>query len=137
MPMTSAKKASAIKHILENIFALDPNSKISKALKWNEIISPFDLVSVSDKDIQLLTHKEGDQFLTLSKGHVGKLTAFSAFIVHRHLNKNPIEDEDWEKLIEDEFNEFRTSPDFKCWQLNGPPVTTKTVYPVCKFKKGI
>ena len=137
MPMTKEKKANAIKHILETVFLLDPDNNIKKAFKQNNIVSPFDIVSMSNEQIKLLTFEEGAKTLSLPKGQIGKLIAFNAFIMHCHLNKRPMGNEEWEKITKDEFNEFRTGPNFKCWQLNGPPAATKPVDPVCEFKKGI
>ena len=137
MPTTKEKKAAAIKHILETVFALDPDSNIHKALKENDLVSPFDIVSMSDKDISLLSFKQGNQATYLSKGHIGKLTAFNAFCMHRQINGTPLGENDWDKITEDEFNKFCSSPNFKRWQLNGPPAAAKVVDPVRAFKKRI
>ena len=139
MTLTKAQKQSAIKYILETVFALEADNKIAKALKENDIIGPHDLVALDDSTIETLDYPVGTAHTPtlLSKGNIGLLKAFNAYYSFRDLNNNPISDADWEKITEDEFNQFRCSSDYKRYQLNGPPTPAKSVDPVREFKRGI
>ena len=138
---TKEKKAAAIKHILETVFGLPPGNTIELAFKANDILSPYDIVSTPADDIELLTFtKDGtDQPQHLSRGHIGKIQAFNAFVRFQQFNGKPIKDDDWVKLTACDCDMFRSGPDYERCQLSGPPNPTspKAVDPVREFKKGI
>ena len=54
MVLTRAQQQAALKHILESILNLQVDSPVHKALTFNAIDSPHDLVSLREVDFELL-----------------------------------------------------------------------------------
>ena len=81
MPLTREQKKAAMKHLLEVVFDLDPESRLHKALEHNQILSPHDIMSLPHVDYDLLEYAVDDKSThPIPKGHVGLLKAFRAFV---------------------------------------------------------
>jgi len=140
MGLTHQQKQDAIKHILEIVFDLPPDSNVHKAIKQNDILSPFDLVAMPEVEYELLEYKadpKDTDTIPLSKGNSGLLKSFKKFVLFKASQGAPIEDDAWTKITADEFNKFRVSPDHS--QVLTPPSTPQTAGPdpVRDFRHGI
>ena len=60
MTLTKTQKAAAIKHILENVFEQEEDSPLHLAFKQNFIMSPYDIIILSDLDMEGMMYKERD-----------------------------------------------------------------------------
>ena len=110
MTLTRQQKKDALDHILETVFDLDKDSIVHKALERNNIWSPFDLMSLSEVEYELLEYEEGGATLTLPRGYAGLLKAFKRYVYYKNADGETLGDDDWTKLICDEFDQFRISP---------------------------
>ena len=140
MGMTRQQKKLALSHILETVFDLDQDSIVHKSLKLNSIRSPFDLISMSEVEYEMLEYEEEGAKITLPKGYAGLLKAFKRYVHFKQVNGEPIEDSEWTKLTCDEFDKFRISPNLHL-PLPAPTVaqTSSNSMPnlVRDFKRGM
>ena len=70
MPLSRVTKKKVMKHLLETVFALDPDSSIELAFKENAINEPHDFIQSSDAEIEVLEYTKGNELKLLPKGHI-------------------------------------------------------------------
>ena len=114
MGLTRQQKKDALKHILEQVFDLDPDSPIQRALELNDIQFPFDLISIAEVEYELLEYEEDGARITTSKGNAGLLKSFKCFVHYKNAQRDPIGDNDWTSITCDEFDQFQISPNLHC-----------------------
>ena len=126
MGLTRQQKKDALKHILENVFDLDPNSPIEQALNFNDIRSPYDLISLSEVEYELMEYKKEGARMTISKGNIGLLKSFKQYVHFKDVKGETINDTDWTSITCDEFDQFCILPQLDHTKLSPPPPTTQS-----------
>ena len=107
MVLIREQAAKAIRHILEVVLRLQPDSPIHQALNKAAITTPADLVNFDKNEFEMLLYQETDGDLaTIPRGHVNLLKEFKAFAHHTRETEGPIVDSTWLTLTADKFNEF-------------------------------
>ena len=144
MPLTREQCQAALKHVLEVVMDLGPDSEIQRALANDRRTDIRDIVDIPDGDIDDLTY-DGDDGTPqmLKSGQRGLLKTFKAYVFHTSECGTPIGD-DWMSLRREEFDAFRVGPDLYRLQLNPsvpPPrptmLSSRTSDPLYEFRKGI
>ena len=122
MVLTKAQKQAVIKHVTENIFGEDPDCDLYKAMAFNKMRLPLNLIAQKDDwfdNLQFFSDPNDKTTLTdLAKGDAGLLKFFKAYMICRIQSGNPIGDSDWFKITEEEFDDFH---------IEGPYLLSTTV----------
>src|SRR6478672_1905275 len=147
MTSTRSSKASVMEHILENVFAQQSDSPLSRALKENGYTFPEDFLMESDATIDTLEYlDDAGKKQTIVKGTAGLLKTFKQFVAHQHNQGiDYIDDDDWKAITRTEFNTFRVthanqSTPIVVTPAQVPSVSARpqlTVDLVREFKRGI
>jgi len=61
MPLTKSKAIEAFTHVLDNVFEAPADGPLSKALEHAGYSNIWDLVTLSDEDIESLAYDKNDQ----------------------------------------------------------------------------
>ena len=136
MPTTTRRQhgIDGLTHIIEHVFKMDPNtSNIAKALSAASITSIFDLLSMKSDELKELTFvPDGDDTTPkqLPKGDRGLISCLQDLVIWKGFRKEPIANDFWSTLTDDEFDKFRTDPEFLNWKIHGinPIGTTPSSY---------
>jgi len=106
-----------------------------------------DILSLSGDDINALTWSKpltsgSVQQTPLNGGARGLLHALLGFVFHRASKGMPIHEDEWAHVEQQEFEDYRISPDFLVYRTNPVPVPHHTTIPkvrdpVQDFKRGI
>ena len=141
MVMTREQARAAMTHILDNVLNLPPQSPVHSALERAAIFTPIDLVTLDRGEFEELLYTDGDgEVMPLPKGYAGLLRGFQAFILYKRNNGTPLGENTWATLTDEEFNEFRLSPNFYTGGaspsvvLSGPQTFSD---PLKEFRRGI
>ena len=111
MVLTRAEKTAAMKHIVETVLDEAADSPVAKSLIKNRIKSPHDLLSIDDTAIDTFQYDDASgNSQPLALGERGLLTSFKAFVLFRGTGNNPITDADWTSITQEEYDNFRISP---------------------------
>jgi hypothetical protein len=105
------------KHLIETLVDLDPLDPITKALEADRSITVADIMSLTASDITSLrfktTDSEGVQTIsTLGRGEQRHILIITSFVIHKRSLGHPVLQEDWLLITTEEFQTYRTSPDF-------------------------
>ena len=110
MVLTQAQKVSVIKHVLENVMGLAEDSNLLLALKQEALVTIQDILGMSQDFIESLTYiPDGDvsgKEYPLTASQRGLISAFQSFVLFCSGNNNPITDEGWMDITEEEFNNY-------------------------------
>ena len=136
MVLTRSEKQSALKHVLEVVFQQTANSNLHKTLQEADILSPHDICSLPDDELDMLQYTNDQGTLVpLSRGNIGLLKTFKAFVAFSGDNHNPINDSNWNTVTPDAFDSFRISPAYIRSSSNAPVTTApKPIDLVREFK---
>ena len=139
MVLTRSEKQSALKHVLEVVFQQTANSNLHKTLQEADILSPHDICSLPDDELDMLQYTNDQGTLVpLSRGNIGLLKTFKAFVASSGDNHDPINDSNWNTVTPDAFDSFRISPAYIRSSSNAPVTTApKPIDLVREFKRGI
>lgn len=111
-PMTRPARRAALEHIITVVLGQEPDGVLLDAIREHNISSPADLCNLSHEDIsQLWFHDEEGREQPLPKGTANLIRIFKHFKAWRISEGNPISDEEWGELTEDEFTNYRFSDD--------------------------
>jgi len=149
MPLTKSKAIEAFVHVLDNVFEAPADGPLSKALVHAGYSNIWDLVTLWDEDIELLTYDKSDKEkdVPLGRAHQSLLHIFCHYCDHQTHTGNPIGD-NWTSVSADDFNDYCIGPDYAVIRCTGSalpaptgnstsqPVRT-TPSPVENFKHGI
>ena len=107
MTLTKSQRKDIVKYILEKVFDLPNDSDLHKALSYNQLFTPEGMLSCSDSDYETLTFEDNNkQPCTLKKGTIGLVKSFKAFVAYHNSIGQPIQNGDWMKITQDEFDKF-------------------------------
>ena len=98
MVMTRAMAKAAFDHILDNLLHMYGSNNLKEALVKEGFVDLFQVLSIDDATIDKLVYPDPDdatQSVPIRKGDVGMLKCFKAFVNHRNVIGNPINDADW------------------------------------------
>jgi len=131
MPLTKSKAIEAFVHVLDNVFEAPADGPLSKALEHAGYSNIWDLVTLQDEDIKALTFDQSDKEkdVLLGRAHQSMLRIFCHYCDHQTCTGNPIGD-DWTAVTADDFNDYRTGPDYSAIQCTGaplPPPSTNSI----------
>ena len=77
MSLIRTEKKEALKHVLENVFQLEPDSEIHKALAHHTILDPHDLASQEEDTYwQIMFVNKKGTTIGLGLGDIGQLHQF-------------------------------------------------------------
>jgi len=148
MPLTKSKATEAFIHILDNVFEAPADGPLSKAFEHSGYSNIWDLITLTDDDIESLTYDSDKQKeVPLGRAYQSMLRIFCHYCDHQTRTGAPIGD-DWTAVTADSFNDYRTGPDYAAIRRNGSPLPTPlasstpqpartTPSPVEIFKRGI
>jgi len=132
MPLTKTKAIAAFKHIVSNVFEAPDDGPLSKALEHAGYDNIWALITLRDEDIEALTFDKSatEKDVPLGRAHQSLLHIFCHYCDHRTRNGTPIGD-DWTAITADDFNDYRTGPDYSAIRQTGAllPPTTATSQP--------
>ena len=152
MPLTRADGIAAFDHMITNVMDVGVDSPIPKALKRHQYGDIRKVAIITQAELDQLDYLDANGTPTrLLGGHAGMIRAFSCYCRYRHAVGRSIKDQDWVLITQDEFDEFRTGPDYYPMLTTGvvpsasvPNSSTSsgstsasTRDPVVDFKKGI
>ena len=147
MPLTHEQGQAAFTHIVETVLASPATSPLTQAFKQAGFNNIRNILTICDRDIDTLDYRDGTAFAPLQLGYRGKLRAFLAFVDHSMGSNAPIDDA-WTEITLDEFDTYRTSPEYMSTlghtgrqTISAPHVATitgtHTRNPIVDFNKGI
>ena len=149
MPLTKSKAVEAFKHVLDNVFEAPADGPLSKALEHSGYSNIWDLITLRDEDIEALTFDKSatEKDIPLGRAYQSLLRILCHYCDHRTRTGTPIGD-DWTAVTADDFNDYRTGPDYSAIRRTGaplpPPTANSTPQPartapssVEMFKRGI
>ena len=114
MVLSRQQCTAIMTHILETVFDQPPDSNLHKSLRHNAIVSPHDLCSEDDAQLDGYRYPTAAAGVTevLPRGNVGLLRSFKKFVAYKNANGQPIEDTDWLSITKEEFDAFRITQNF-------------------------
>ncbi len=107
MTLTKQKNKDIIKHILENVFDLQADSELHKALSQNSLFNVASFLAFDDKDYDTLEYEKNNQRTTIKKGIAGLAKSFKAYVAYRNAIGQPFEDDNWLQITQTEFDNFK------------------------------
>ena len=98
----------SMKHVLEVVFALSPDSPVHRAMECNMYTISEDFIMETDETINDLIFKGNDKKnVKIPKaGGASLLKTFKQFVAHQVLQGIPFGPSDWLTITRDEFNIF-------------------------------
>ena len=107
MTLTKQMKKDIVKHILEVVFDLPADSELHKALSRNNLFSLHSMLQLDDFECDDLEYEDNNQkTVKIKKGTAGLLKSFKAYVAYHNAIGQQIEDSDWKKITQDEFDQF-------------------------------
>ncbi len=147
---TKARSKDILNHVLDNVFELDKDHVMRKALKDNAIDNILVLLDWKECDLEMLhfsvkTKNEDTGEVTMDTHPLGKtytnlLIIFKAYVGVKFPNIKSIDVQDWFDIDSDDFDAFRVSRNYEPNVKTKPPPTlnpNKAKDPVSDFKRGI
>jgi Reverse transcriptase (RNA-dependent DNA polymerase) len=113
MVLTRTEARNVFDHLLDNVLNRYGSVDLKVALTQEGYEDVFLLLSLDDATIESLEYMDPDDStkkVSIKKSDKGLLKTFRAFVNHRNVTGNPIKDEDWMKLTQTEFDDFRIDP---------------------------
>ena len=147
MVLTRAEGEDALTHVLKNVFELEDDNPLFRALSKDGLLDIADVVSLPFEDIGNLTYidDQGDE-RKLVRRYTSLLHAFKSYFLHRRNQGNPI-GEKWTDITYETITIFRLGPDYPLVTSPpptalapspSPPLTSQRIRdPIADFKKGI
>ncbi len=139
---TTTPEEQLFRHIIRDVFQAEPDSTFERALKQELGSDIFSILALDSHSIDNLTCYEDDGSHTSVMSYQKRyVSCFKSFYIHRHNEGNPLgnDPDKWRTITADEFNAYRTSPEYI--SSTGLPVVDNTsrrvVSPLDVFKKGI
>lgn len=148
MVLSRAASQAAFNHVMDNVLDRGDGSPLKSALLADNIRNISVLIAIRGGHIEHLTYREvdGTEDLPMFRGDKSLLASFIDLYAYRAEQGNPIGDDDWLTLTEEEFVEFRMMPTRVFRRPDGvqdggaPVVGTAARFgmsPVDNFKRGI
>ena len=105
MVMTRQQKAAIMKHILEDLFDMDPDSDLHRAFSLYGARDPIMLISFPDNDLDAWQYKDDKNDLQpVIKGNIGLVKTFKAYVAHQACLGAPLGETDWLNISVDDFD---------------------------------
>jgi hypothetical protein len=115
MVLTRNEAKSTFAHVMDNVLGRKDGSALKASLVDEGIDDIFLLMSLDEGIIDGLKFKDqadGDTLKPIRLSDKMLLKCFLHFITNKDLEGNPINDHDWTKVTQEEFDEFRISPSY-------------------------
>jgi hypothetical protein len=123
MVLTRAELKEALTHVLKNVFDLEDDSPLSKALSKGSLegLEIVDIVNLPFEVIDKVTYidDQGDE-RTLPLHYTILLHVFKSYFLHRRAQGNPI-GEKWTDITYENIMDFRVGPDYPLASTSPPP----------------
>jgi hypothetical protein len=125
MVLSRAANREAFDHVMDNVLDRGDDSPLKGALIADNVKTIVELISMTYGHIDTLTYREPDSDVDLPmfKGDKSLLASFHNYYVFRSEQGDPILDDDWLELTQEDFTEFRMSVSqvFHRSNVNVPP----------------
>ena len=109
MVHTHADGTAALAYIINGVFQLYDENSLSIALENKGCKDIYDLISMTDIEIDSLTYPNANNTIVKLKGVLkNKIKIFQQYIFYRYYSNEPIGN-DWESITEEKFDSYRTS----------------------------
>ncbi len=97
MLLTCDERAAVLKHVLENVLQLEDDSPVHQTIKCNRISTPFDIIQMSEAEIDTLDYKDddSDSIIPIPCGRAGLLKALKAYSPYMAGLGKPIDERGW------------------------------------------
>jgi hypothetical protein len=121
MVLTRAEGEEALTHVLENVFELEDNTPLFRALSKDKLLDIHSVVNLPFEDIDKLTYIDdqgGER--TLERFYTIILHVLKSYFIHRKAQGNPIGDK-WTDITHEDITGFRVGPDYPLASTSPPP----------------
>jgi hypothetical protein len=144
MVLTRAEGKDALTHVIKNVFQLEDDNPLSRALSKDDLLDIADVVSLPFEHIGNLTYidDQGDE-RKLVRRYTITLHLFKSYCIHRRNQGNPIGD-NWTGITYEDVYDYRVGPDYRPASTPPtpttltPPSTRKRIRdPIADFKKSV
>jgi hypothetical protein len=112
MVHTHADGTAALAYIINDVFQIEDDNSLELALENKGCKDIYDLISMSDIEIDSLTYSNANHTIAKLQGALkNKIRMLKRYIMYRYCSGDPIGN-DWESITEEKFDIYRTSTYF-------------------------